>query len=108
MENEIKNLKDLIDKLVRLTNENKPFTINATFKDERGISSVFFIGGKIDKTMIAAHAESFDALVKTFFGQVVKAESLIKYRQGQIYEQRADGSFKLTFKKNEPEEPTSV
>jgi len=100
MNEEIKNIKDLIEKLNSLLEKKEAFTINATFNSERGVRSVFFIGGKVNLTMLSAHAESFDAMIRTLEGKRVEAESIIKLKDGSTYEKREDGGFKFTFKQN--------
>lgn len=103
MENEedlIRSLEELVKKLLTLKANNEAFTINVTFNSARGIRSVFFIGGKVNIAMLGAHAESFDAMLKTIDGHKVEAESFITKKQSGEYEKNADGSFKLTFKKN--------
>lgn len=96
----IRSVEDLAKKLLTLLQGKEAFTINVTFNSPRGIRSVFFIGGKPSVAMLGAHAESFDAMLKTIDGQKVEAESFITQKEKTNYEKNNDGSFKLTFKKN--------
>lgn len=108
MENEdiIKTPEDLAKKLLELIKSGEAFTINATFNSQRGIQSVFFIGGKLGLAMLNSHAESFNAMLETIRGNAVKADSFIRVKGGASYEKKEDGSFKLTFEKNDKGEET--
>lgn len=103
--NEIKNTQDLADRLAKAIIKKEAFTINATFTAEDGqTSSVFFVGGKLQTKDIVAHMESLDAMIKTINGHAVPSKSLTREKNGNSYTKNEDGSFKLTFKKNDQEE----
>lgn len=97
----IRSPQELADRLAKAILNKEAFAINATFNSQRGVRSVFFIGGKIDMAMIKAQVESLNAMIFAVQGKAVEADSLIKQTDGSDFEKHADGSFTLKFKPND-------